>query len=113
MYTESDKCEKEIKTWEEIRELQKDYQVITHRSRSRNDVILFAFLKLIGGVKKYANIFLNLDDKNDDDKRMLEDMIEFGKKDDKLFKESFEQYMDLAIRYWQIQKKKYKDVCNL
>lgn len=111
LYTESDKCEKEIKTWKEIRKLQKDYQVITHRSRSRNDEVLFTFLKLIGGVEKYANIFLNLGDKNDDDQKMLKDMIEFGK--DELSEDSFEQYMDLAIRYWQIQRKKYEAVCNL
>ena len=73
-------------------------------------IILYNFLIKLGSVKEYAKLFYHLDDNDkcdvDDKKTMLESMIEFGNEAINSYKK-LEKYMNLAICYWNIQRKKY------
>lgn len=109
--SESERVLKEmIETKDKIYELQGKYKVITYRKNSWNDVILYNFLIKLGSVKEYAKLFYHLDDNDkcdvDDKKTMLESMIEFGNEAINSYKK-LEKYMNLAICYWNIQRKKY------
>ncbi len=68
---------------------------------------LYHFLAQIKTAEAYADLFYHLTQDNKDEKKLVCDMIALGKKPidgrDKLI-----AYMDLAVRYWEIQRKKYR-----
>lgn len=97
----------------EINSLQEDnFRFIQCREDSENDIWLFDFLCKINNVKKYAKIFYNLDDAEDSlDKILLERMLETGKHDI-VDSKDVENYMHIAILYWNIQRYKYEKQKN-
>lgn len=104
-YKNNTKNVKDIK--EEISNLQeKGYKIMRSRWNSENEIWLYDFLCKIGNVENYAKIFYHLDSDNPIDKMLLETMLESGKH---LVEsaEDVENYMDLAIEYWNSQRDKY------
>lgn len=92
-------------------------QVIQYRKKGMNDIIAFDFLRKTGSVENYAKLFYHLDVSHEDEKQLLHDMIELGEKEIPSEEmetsnkdiENIEMYLNLAVRYWKMQRKKYEE----
>ena len=108
----------ELKNINEINEakkklldLQGKEQIIICDKRNINDLILYDFINEIDNFDNYVNIFYHLDTSERLDRNLINDMIKLGTYEIEDI-DSIDNYMNVAIAYWLIQRDKYMNLVN-